>query len=197
MNTDEIRSEILTQRAGMHANLNADFSQKISETVINLEPFANAKHIAVYLTHRHEVNTEKIIEAIWQDGKQCYLPVLAPDTPNSLHFVRYEKDTPLQANVFNIMEPAWDVERCLPAEQLSLVIAPLVAFDAQCHRIGMGAGYYDRTFAFLNASPRPLHPRLIGIAFELQKLNSIHPEPWDVSLDAVVTESDIYLRSFA
>jgi 5-formyltetrahydrofolate cyclo-ligase len=72
------------------------------------------------------------------------------------------------------------------------VLTPLVAFDLALNRIGVGGGFYDRTFAFTKMSDVADRPVLIGVAFELQKLDAIVPKAWDVRLDLVVTEDAIY-----
>ena len=95
-------------------------------------------------------------------------------------------------NRFNILEPQVDQAKWISADQLDFVVNPLVAFDEQCNRIGVGGGFYDRTFAFLNEPGQASSVQLIGAAFELQKLPSIQPKEWDVRLDAVVTESRVY-----
>ena len=64
---------------------------------------------------------------------------------------------------------------------------PLSAFDGQGHRIGYGAGHYDRAIDRLRAKGRS--PRLIGVAFDCQEVASVPAEPHDVALDAVLTES--------
>ena len=72
-----------------------------------------------------------------------------------------------------------------------LVLAPLVVFDGNCNRIGMGGGFYDRSFAF-RKNPAITRPRLIGVAHETQKVEHIVPEQWDVQLDMIVTEQMLY-----
>ena len=68
---------------------------------------------------------------------------------------------------------------------------PLVGFDEEGGRLGMGGGFYDRSFAFTRIRPR-LRPTLIGLAHELQKVQKLPVEPWDIPLDAVVTDHRIY-----
>jgi len=75
---------------------------------------------------------------------------------------------------------------------LDIVFVPLVAFDEKCHRIGMGVGYYDRTFNFKLANQKQ-PPMLIGLAYEFQKVPSISPQSWDVPVDAVVSEKQLYV----
>jgi 5-formyltetrahydrofolate cyclo-ligase len=70
-------------------------------------------------------------------------------------------------------------------------VLPLVAFDARCHRLGMGAGWYDRSFAFRRERSAP--PWLVGAAFARQQVDVLVPEPWDVPVDAVCTEHASFL----
>jgi 5-formyltetrahydrofolate cyclo-ligase len=66
----------------------------------------------------------------------------------------------------------------------AVLLVPVVGFDRTNYRLGYGGGYYDRTLAA--ADPRPM---AIGVGFELSRLNTIHPQPHDIPLDAVVTEA--------
>ena len=79
----------------------------------------------------------------------------------------------------------------LAPQALDLVLTPLTVFDAERNRIGMGGGFYDRSFAF-RKDPAHTRPRLVGVAHELQKVEHIEPEDWDVRLDLVVTDEAIY-----
>ena len=77
---------------------------------------------------------------------------------------------------------------------MDLVLAPLVAFDEQGNRMGMGGGFYDRALQHLKSTNtgslkrRPLKPKVIGIAHELQKVANLHSQSWDITLNAIVTE---------
>ncbi len=77
---------------------------------------------------------------------------------------------------------------------LDLLLLPLVGFDADGHRLGMGGGFYDRTLAALRPPRCGQRPRLVGIAHDCQRLIQIVPRPWDIPLDAVVTECRVYVR---
>jgi 5-formyltetrahydrofolate cyclo-ligase len=76
---------------------------------------------------------------------------------------------------------------------LDLVLTPLVAFDAQGHRLGMGGGFYDRSFAYLLRHSRWLRPRLIGLAYDFQRQTRLPHQPWDVPLHAIATDHRLYL----
>ena len=89
---------------------------------------------------------------------------------------------------------------CHPRErrygrELDLILAPLVGFDTHGNRLGMGGGYYDRTFAYLKHRLHWQKPRLIGLAYELQRVADLANHAWDVPLQSVVTEQHIYVPS--
>jgi 5-formyltetrahydrofolate cyclo-ligase len=119
------------------------------------------------------------------------LPVLHGD--DTLRFAPWKPGAALRSNRYGIPEPDVPASRLLRPEQLDLVVAPLVAFDARGHRLGMGGGWYDRSFAFRVGRPAP--PRLVGAAFAVQQAPHIVAESWDIPLDAVCTESDTFLVS--
>jgi 5-formyltetrahydrofolate cyclo-ligase len=77
----------------------------------------------------------------------------------------------------------------IAAHKLDLVLLPLVAFDDNRQRIGMGGGYYDRTFSFLRGRRQLLKPKLVGLAFACQKVPEIVASPWDIRLYCIITES--------
>jgi 5-formyltetrahydrofolate cyclo-ligase len=123
-------------------------------------------------------------------GKQLHLPVLATDGSDTLRFATWQTDTLLQLNRFNIPEPSPDTAELRAPAQLDLVFAPLVGFDANGNRLGMGGGFYDRSFAFLRSGARK--PLLIGLAYEFQKLPELRAETWDVPLAGVATDCAFY-----
>jgi 5-formyltetrahydrofolate cyclo-ligase len=94
-------------------------------------------------------------------------------------------------NKFRLPEPDVDEAEMLAPDELDLVLAPLVVFDSERNRIGMGGGFYDRSFAF-RKRPEILQPMLIGVAHELQKVERIVPQEWDVRLDMIVTDQAVY-----
>jgi 5-formyltetrahydrofolate cyclo-ligase len=126
------------------------------------------------------------MEAIWQANKKCYLPLLSQE--NHLQFALYQPNDELSTNQFGIPEPLAAAEK-ISAEQLDLVIMPLVAFDFFGHRLGTGGGYYDRTFAF-KQNTETSKPFLLGFAYAAQQALLLPFEQWDVLLDGVVTEKE-------
>ena len=113
------------------------------------------------------------------------LPVLGDD--DLLRFAPWRPGEDLVANRFGIPEP---VSAPLPAEAMALIVTPLVGFDADGHRLGMGGGWYDRSLAFRRTAAAP--PWLVGAAFDAQRVDALAVEAWDVPLDAVCTETDTF-----
>lgn len=150
-------------------------------------PFApSAGHVAGYWAMDGEIALH-----VWQmrlpaDVRYC-LPVLGED--NLLGFAPWRPGEALVANRFGIPEPA--EAEALPAEAMAMIVLPLVGFDAQGQRLGMGGGWYDRSLAFRRDRPAP-PPWLVGAGFSTQRIDALPIEPWDVPLDAVCTESDTF-----
>ena len=97
----------------------------------------------------------------------------------------------MRINKFRLPEPDVDEAEMLAPEELDLVLVPLVVFDSERNRIGMGGGFYDRSFSF-RKNPESTTPVLIGVAHELQKVDQIIPQAWDVRLDMIVTDQAVY-----
>jgi 5-formyltetrahydrofolate cyclo-ligase len=109
-------------------------------------------------------------------------------------FAAYDPNTQMSENQFGIRQPALVNATMIEPGDLDLVLTPLVAFDAACRRIGVGGGFYDRTFAFKQDAGQAVPPTMVGVAFELQKVDMIVPQAWDVPLNSVVTEQATYTR---
>ena len=195
MNKADIRSQIKAQRLKLSVEEQALHSRAIAKIICAESFFKQAKSIALYLPVQGEVDTRWIAEEAKRSGKRCYLPVLSPEDHLHLCFMPFDESTQFVMNRFNIPEPKFDATQLIAPQDLDLVITPLVAFDKDCERLGMGLGFYDRTFAFLLTKPRAERPLLCGVAYGFQEVDSIQPQTWDVSLDYLVTESKLISRT--
>jgi 5-formyltetrahydrofolate cyclo-ligase len=155
--------------------------------------YRRANRIAFYFAQHNEVNLELLMHQAWSSHKQVYLPILGLRYSGQLWFVPCQADTPLYKNRFGILEPVHAThERRTSLRSLDLILMPLVAFDRQGNRLGMGGGFYDKTLSSLQTScKRWSRPKRIGIAYDMQGVESIAGEAWDVPLDGVVTESGL------
>ena len=184
------RQQVINARLKLAVIKYQQMSQQIAARLFNLDIFKDSQNIACYLSFKNEVDTTAIIDKLFELNKHCYLPTLKPN--KEIHYLAYTSDTPLIKNSYGFAQPDVNITYPVSITQLDLVITPLVMFDQDCHRVGWGYGYYDRTFSFLNNCARPTKPFLLGIAYELQKQQNLEPQVWDVPLDAIISETTIY-----
>ena len=183
-----LRRTLRAQRLALPPAERAARSRRIARQVVHTPLFTSARRIAVYLPDRGEVDPTPLMAAARAAGKRLYLPVLAPVHPRLLWFVAWDPDTRLIPNRFGIPEPPVSKRRRVPARALDLIITPLVGFDDKGTRLGMGGGFYDTTFAHRNRHRHWHRPRLLGLAYDFQQVDTLPRRPWDVNLDAVATE---------
>ncbi len=152
-----------------------------------------ARRVALYLPNDGEIDPRPLIDWLERRRARVYLPVLRPLSDNRLWFVHYHAGTRMTRNRFGIAEPStrFGAHRAnrLPAWALDIVLLPLVGFDGDGQRIGMGGGFYDRTFAF--ARERRPRPALIGLAHDCQRVETLPTASWDVPLDAIVSDREV------
>lgn len=154
--------------------------------------FSHSDRVAMYLPNDGEIDPYLLMERAWQMNKQVYLPVLHPRKTNHLWFLRYKEGDKLVNNKFGIPEPVFHPSKVIQPWLLNLVLFPLVAFDTHGGRLGMGGGFYDRTFSFSRGHGNH-GPRMIGLAHECQKTDQHLPlEMWDVRLHAIASDKRLY-----
>lgn len=184
----EIRQTIRQRRRALTDTEQQAFAERAALRMLAYPPVINAASVAVFLSFDGELDTRPLIRALWQAGKAVYLPVLHPFSKGSLLFLRYDKSSPLVMNRLKILEPRLDVRNVLALDNLDVLITPLVAFDEQGQRLGMGGGFYDRTLQ--NWQQHGLRP--VGLAHDCQLVPALPAEEWDVPLPAVVTPSRLW-----
>jgi 5-formyltetrahydrofolate cyclo-ligase len=150
------------------------------------DPAFGPGYVAGYWAMGGEVPLHLLQMRLRPDQVWC-LPCLEDD--GSLRYAPWRPGDPLVSNRFGIPEPGLAPASRLDPREMATVLLPLVAFDAAGNRLGMGGGYYDRSFAFRLGAPAP--PRLVGVGYGFQRQDALRPEPWDVPLDAVVTEAGL------
>ena len=197
MNTrNTIRHEMRNKRRALTDAECETNSIELANRLLHTRFFRHSRHIALYIANDGEIDPLYITEAAWQSSIQTYLPVLGLRGMNRLWFLPFTETSTFTTNRFGIAEPVHRrKQRLLKPQRLDLVLMPLVAFDKQGNRLGMGGGFYDRTLAFLHARHSWRKPRLIGLAHEFQQVPQLPAATWDVPLDAVITEQRVYTFS--
>lgn len=148
------------------------------------------QRVAGYWAVRGELSLHRLLAPLHARGQRYHLPVLVDDC--TLRFAPWKSGDPVTPNRYGIPEPAVRANPPpLAPEQVQLVLVPLLAFDRSGNRLGSGAGYYDRSFAFLREGERPREPLLVGIAYAFQEVDALPCEAWDVALDFICTEREL------
>ena len=182
----------LRQTLGSPAQLHAATS--LVASVEQLPQWHRAQTLAVYRPADGEIGTDPLIAEARQLGKAVHLPVIGAD--QSLSFALWRSGVPLRANRYGIGEPPPDAPRLSWAE-LDLLFMPVVAWDANGGRLGMGGGFYDRTLGNTSMREAGARPLLVGLAHDCQEVERVPREPWDIALDCVATGSRLHLFSSA
>ncbi|WP_295879510.1 5-formyltetrahydrofolate cyclo-ligase [uncultured Thiohalocapsa sp.] len=187
-----LRRRLRTARRALDSRSQRAHAQAIVRNLLRARLLQGAKRVALYVAADGEPDIRQRLAGLPGRGRRWYLPVLRGHAAGRLWLVRHRPGEPLRPNRFGILEPVRRHRRIQPMHALDLILVPLVGFDAACNRLGMGAGFYDRSLAPLRRRQHWRRPRLVGIAHECQRVERLVPQPWDVPLDAVVTESGVY-----
>jgi 5-formyltetrahydrofolate cyclo-ligase len=183
----ELRAELRARRRAQGAAERMAAAMLLPQRLSALPELSGPGYVAGYWAVDGEFSLHALL---MQPRPFVYcLPRLRED--GSLGFAPWRTGDPVRANRYGIPEP--DIERSseLEPEQMSLVLVPLLGFDRRGGRLGAGAGYYDRSFAFLNSAKRPPQPRLVGVGYSFQEIPTFDAKPWDVALEFVATEREL------
>lgn len=186
-----LRKELRRKRRSLTPEQQQQAAENLALNLLGNPDLHRARHIALYLPNDGEIDPHIYLSVARRKGIRFYLPVLHPIHHGKLVFSPYDDGVRLVSNRFGIPEPPFHKGLRRPAWALDAVLFPLVGFDESGGRLGMGGGFYDRTFAFTRIRPR-LAPKLIGIAHDFQKVPELPVEPWDVPLHSIVTDRRCY-----
>ncbi len=190
MNREKLRKKIRQQRRDLTPEQRWQKSELLAYNIAKSHVFHNSRRIACYMAMDGEIDLMPIMEIAWAMGKEVYLPVLS--TPNNkLWFAKFHVNDKVVPNKYGILEPVMTKRKRISTRAIDLVITPLVAVDAQGNRVGMGGGYYDKSFAFLRNRQKWFKPRLMGAAYDFQCVDKLTPQAWDIPLHSIATESSL------
>ena len=173
----------LARRGEVGQQVQAQASQRICSLIQPLNVYQKARCVAFYQAINGEIDLSALLLHAQSLQKQCCIPRLNPD--KTLSFYALTRTTRYSKNAFNIDEPLVDGSPLVLLAHIDLAIVPVVAFDQHGTRLGHGQGYYDRTFA----KDKP--NCIMGVAYAFQYQMDILRQPWDVPLNAMVTENGV------
>jgi 5-formyltetrahydrofolate cyclo-ligase len=169
-----MRQQIRQLRRALKARYRHKMAQKLTYQVIRSISLRKKEKIALYLPFDGEIETAQLIKAL-QIKHTIYLPILVKD---QLKFAKLNSN--YHKNHFGIKEPNYT--QLINTQKITLVFMPLVGFDEKANRLGMGGGFYDKSFANKNR-----FTKVYGLGFDCQKITNLKVNPWDVALKGVIT----------
>jgi 5-formyltetrahydrofolate cyclo-ligase len=185
LSREQVRRDLRARRAALKPGDRLAAADAVARHLADQAELQQSGYVGGYWA----VNGELPLHAVQlrlAPGQVWCLPIVQDD--GSLRFGPWRAGDPTAANRYGIPEPVLAPESTLSPEQLQLVLLPLLGFDRRGGRLGMGGGYYDRSFAFRRDRPAP--PRLVGVGYACQEIPALDTQDWDVGLDAVVTERE-------
>lgn len=180
MDKDYIRRKVRARKSLLERDEIVGAATKVFQQLENLAAFAVSNRILIYNSLPDELSTRSFIDR-WASRKQFFLPRV---NGIDLDILPYDR-TRMHVGAFRIEEPTGD--NIASPDTMDLVIVPAVAYDRSGNRIGRGKGYYDRLLRLTNAMR-------VGVAYDFQIFDDIEPEPHDIPVDIVITETAIYHR---
>ena len=190
MNKRELRVKLRKMRVDMPRPAQLHAALALQRIAMRQYLLLRHHRIGFYLPFQGEMSLLPLMNhSLWQ-GKSCHLPVVPVRGQKQLWFSPLSAEPSWYHNRFGIHEH-WS-PRNVRAKRLDLLFIPLVAFDEAGYRLGMGGGFYDTSLAYLRRRKVWRKPYLVGVGYEYQKVAQIPRDPWDVPLDAVITEKRLY-----
>ena len=181
-----IRKNILARRNALAAEQIKSMSESICARFTGLDEVRDCSAMMIFLSFGSEVNTDHIIEWVWQQKKRVLAPLCKPET-RELAIFPIETFNDVEPGYFGIREPKKDLLKPASKAEIDLVVVPAVAFDRKGRRVGYGGGYYDRFLAGMNV------PK-IGLAFSCQIIHEAPEDRYDLPVDGIVSEKE-YIKT--
>ncbi len=161
-------------------------SEDITDQVLLLHEFVRARGIACYVSKGTEVDTRVLIRRALDRGNQVLIPVVKKGDVDLFFSEIKDLGKELAPGTFDILEPKPEFVRPVSLDAIDILFVPGIAWDRNGYRLGWGRGYFDRVLKSL-----PPHVKSVGLAFNLQLINQIPRDQFDVAVDMVVTESRV------
>ena len=178
----EIRQWIRKERRELSSDWVSNASRRVQERTVTLSEYESARAVGAYFALPSEVQTAKLLERCWHDGKEVCVPAFDP-AQGAYTLARADAGCALKKGELGIFEPA--VRSSVEADALQLIFVPGLAFDMYGGRLGHGAGHYD---AMLRGA---IGVFKIGLAFDFQLVDRIPMASADVSMNAIVTNTKV------
>ena len=186
---DALRRALRERRRALPAKARIAAAEAVADRILALPFLPASGYLAGYWALDGEIGLH-VLQMRLPAGLSWCLPVLHDD--GVLRFAPWRAGDALVSNRYGIPEPDVHPDSALDAHEMALAVMPLVGSDAAGQRLGMGGGWYDRSFAFRRDQAAPTW--LVGAGFAVQEVPALDTADWDVTPDAICTEHATYLR---
>lgn len=181
----DLRRAALTRRREMSDEDRRDRSEAIRRTLVGLPEVSAAQTVMTFVSFRAEVETRPLIERWLGEGRRVCVPLTLRERDRIVAVAIENPATDLRPGALGIHEPVDAPDRRVDPCDIDVCVVPGLLFDLRGHRLGYGAGYYDRFLAQLTQSAC----RTIGVAYAWQVSETDLPvDEWDIRLGAIVTD---------
>jgi 5-formyltetrahydrofolate cyclo-ligase len=182
-----LRRELRARRRAIQGAMRRQTARQLARQVDAARLLRPGRRVGLYLATAEEIDTTPLLKLARARGCRIALPRIVSLRHDRMRFHDWSGE--VRRGAFGIREPRGGTMRV--ARELDVVFLPLVGFDANGNRIGMGRGFYDRHFAHRLRMVRYRRPLLVGLAYDVQQVASLPRAAHDVPLDAIVTQSSI------
>jgi len=184
----QLRQKINAQRKQLAFQQHQQYAQQFKRQIQQCRPILRAQRIGIYHPINGEAPANLIAETVRKTA-QVFVPKVLNYPQRIMRFTPMKHR--MKKNRWGILE-AVNTHRQVSVKQLDVLIMPLVAFDMQGNRLGMGGGFYDRALAYKQHQRQHSNkPLLIGLAYDFQHIEALPTEDWDIGLDMVVTNRQV------
>lgn len=197
MNPEErkaLRKSKIAARDALSPEERVRLSKSMVSRILSSDVFRDAKTVLIYRATRGEARLEALEEAVQKaaeagDSFMAEKRLLFPLCITNEDMIALLPDGPdaWQEGYYGIWEPIREKSLEVAPEEIDLVICPCTVFDEKCGRMGMGAGFYDRYLE------KCVNARVVSVAFEVQKADSIPMAPWDKPMEMTFTDAAVYV----
>lgn len=187
MEKEELRKDAIHRLKDLRTNERIEIERGLLNQLLNSEHWKNAKTIGITISQGFEWNTEPIIKAAWEAGKDVCAPKCTPET-KALNFYKFTSYNQLEVVYYNLKEPNKTSTDIVEKNDVDLIIVPGVLFDKMGYRIGFGGGYYDR---FL----QDFHNQTLSLVSTVQLVGELPNDTFDIPVQYIVTESTVFKAS--
>lgn len=185
MDKKSLRKKVLENRSKLSKDDILKYSETIANKLYEMSYYKNANRIMAFISFKDEIHTHDIIKTSIKNGKSIVVPITIPES-KELKVSELLDFSELEVGYYDILTPKKEFIRFVDPNTIDLVLVPGVVFAEDGYRVGYGGGYYDRFLSKLDKNVKK-----IGLAFDLQVVDKVPTENFDIPVDLIITEKRV------